>query len=313
MQNQKALWFEKVGAVCIKEEQIQELGREDCLIKSAYSLISGGTERLVLSGKVPESMHDSMRVPYMKGSFSFPLTYGYSLVGEVIEGKYKGEMVHVMHPHCNYANVAAKDVTVLPSRIDARMATLISNTETVINAVWDSKVSLGDEVLVLGFGIIGQMLSCLLRHLGYLVKVIDPPMEKQVKKMGFPQGQDISKFDKVFNCTSSGKALQLGVDLLKQEGTLVELSWYGNQMVELNLGSSFHFGRKRIISSQVSNLPQDKIANWDYEKRKKLAIELIVKGVFNKINLEEVDFLDTPSNYSMLYSGNLNSINVIKY
>lgn len=39
---------------------------------------------------------------------------------------------------------------------------LVSNMEMVVNVVWDSGVSLGDWVLVVGFGMIGGLLAWIL-------------------------------------------------------------------------------------------------------------------------------------------------------
>lgn len=56
------------------------------IIRSEYSLISAGTERIVASGLVPEEIYSFMKVPGMEGSFSFPLKYGYSVAGKVAGG-----------------------------------------------------------------------------------------------------------------------------------------------------------------------------------------------------------------------------------
>lgn len=308
---QKSLWFENKGECIIKETLLEPLITNTCLIKSEYSLISAGTEKLVLNGGVPDSLKDKMKVPYMSGDFNFPLTYGYSLVGEIIKGEDTGKIVHVMHPHADFAQVQAKDVFILPEDMDAAQATLISNAETVINAVWDGELSLGDEVLVMGYGIIGQMLSALLKHLGYNVCVIDPQSTKEITIVGFNIEIKNKTFDKVFNCTASQDALQNGIDALRPEGLLIELSWYGNKKVSLSLGGSFHHDRKKIISSQVSNIPHKKQVSWNYKKRKELAVSLIQKGVFDHIQLNKLSFEDAPAFY--MSDKKSNKLNIITY
>jgi threonine dehydrogenase-like Zn-dependent dehydrogenase len=309
--SQKSLWFESKGECVIKERSLHSLTKEFCLIRSKYSLISAGTERLVLNGGVPDSLKEKMKVPYMSGDFNFPLTYGYSLVGEIIKGENTGRIAHVMHPHADYAQVQTKDVFILPEDMDVTRAALISNAETVINAVWDGKLSLGDELLVMGYGIIGQMLSALLKHLSYDVYVVDPQCTKEITDVGFNAKIENKTFDKVFNCTASEDALQNGIDALLPEGVLIELSWYGNKEVTLNLGGSFHHDRKKIISSQVSNIPYDKHVNWNYKKRKELAVSLIQKGVFGHIQLNELSFEDAPAFY--MNDKNSNKLNIITY
>jgi threonine dehydrogenase-like Zn-dependent dehydrogenase len=43
-----------------------------------------------------------------------------------------------------------------------RVATLASNLETAVTAVWDAGLSLGERVLVVGFGVVGSLVARLL-------------------------------------------------------------------------------------------------------------------------------------------------------
>ena len=92
---------------------------------------------------------------------------GYSLVGKIIsEGKHFGKLAHVMHPHQEVCWVEKKDIFLLPKNMPAVRATLSSNLETALNAVWDGKVSMGDKTLVVGFGMIGALVARLLQMIG---------------------------------------------------------------------------------------------------------------------------------------------------
>ena len=108
----KALWHLSDHSSAIAEAHLESSPQEDyLLIQSHFSLISTGTEYLVASGKVPTDLYQSMRVPYMEGDFSFPVKYGYSLVGEVISpGPYQHQMVHLLHPHQNQCLAKAEEV-----------------------------------------------------------------------------------------------------------------------------------------------------------------------------------------------------------
>ena len=78
----RALWFTGPGTATLRSDTIYSpVAGEIFLVRSLYSAVSEGTERLVLAGKVPPNLHQAMRVPYMEGDFSFPVKYGYSLVG----------------------------------------------------------------------------------------------------------------------------------------------------------------------------------------------------------------------------------------
>ena len=95
-----------------------------------------------------------MKVPYMKGEFPFPVSYGYSLVGKIIKGPEKliNRYVHLMHPHHDFAFVREQDIFLIPDSIPPKRAVFASNLETVVNAIWDSKPQLGDQILIAGFG-----------------------------------------------------------------------------------------------------------------------------------------------------------------
>ena len=59
---------------------------DEVIVKTIHSLISHGSERLVTSSALSKEASQVMRIPHMKGDFANQFTYGYSLVGEVLEG-----------------------------------------------------------------------------------------------------------------------------------------------------------------------------------------------------------------------------------
>ncbi len=59
--------------------------------------------------------------------------------------------------------------------------------------------------------------------------------------------------DLVVHTSATVAGLQLSLDLLGAEGTVLELSWYGDRAVSLELGGAFHSGRLAIRASQVGD------------------------------------------------------------
>ena len=57
--------------------------------------------------------------------------------------------------------------------------------------------------------------------------------------------------DLVFHTSASSAGLALALRLLRPEGEVIDLSWYGDAPVRLPLGEGFHSGRLSIRSSQV--------------------------------------------------------------
>jgi threonine dehydrogenase-like Zn-dependent dehydrogenase len=287
----------------IRESELGGIAQHQLLIKSLYSLISLGTERLVCKGLVQQNMWDEMVVPYMEGEFGFPVKYGYSLVGEVLNGPplYKGKLVHLLYPHQNYAVCNTIDAYIIPENIPPRRAVLASNMETAVNAVWDSYISVGDRILIAGFGLIGALTGIIMKHIpGVNVFVYDPDPSRisLAKDLGFPiySGDSLNagKFDIALNASASNDGLQLCIDRAGMESRIVELSWYGNKSVQLSLGGDFHKSRKQIISSQVSAIPALKQNRWTYRRRKELVFDLLKTNWFDKLLTHDVPFEESP-------------------
>ncbi len=285
------------------------------LIKTSFSLISTGTERIVSKGLIPAQLWQSMKVPGMEGSFAFPLKYGYSLVGEVIEGdkKWIGKQVHLMNPHQDFVHVSPDHIYVIPEEVPPSRAVVASLMETAVNAVWDSNISIGDSVLVNGFGIIGALLTCVINQIpGVRVFVHEPNINRQqiAKSMDFNlfQNREEEKFDIAFNASANSEGLQFCIDKTEYEGTIVEMSWFGTESVELKLGANFHVQRQRIISSQVSKIPGIKLNRWNFKRRKALVFELLKNPIFDLLLKTQVPFSKAPETFDSIRKGNMNDI-----
>ncbi|MEK6476594.1 zinc-binding alcohol dehydrogenase [Catalinimonas sp. 4WD22] len=314
----RSLWHISTDQSVIKEsEHISD--EAECVVKSRYSLISTGTERLVARGKVPVSLQEHMQVPYMEGDFSLPIKYGYSLVGKVVEGptELNDKMVHLLHPHQDICHVKAADLSIVPFDIPAARATLASNMETALNAVWDSEVSIGDRVLLVGFGIIGSLTASLLRAIpGVELSVYDTNQQRceMAAQMGFHVVDNFQPYDLAFHCSGSGEGLQLCIDQIGKEGKVIEMSWYGEQEVSLQLGRSFHYQRKQIISSQVSHIPVKKQHRWDYQRRKAVVMELLKNPEYDQYIGASVAFDKAPELFNKIRKGELSALSwVIDY
>ncbi len=314
----KTLWhISKTSSELRTNELI--LNEKNILVKSLFSLISTGTERTIASGKVPKKLYAAMKVPYMKGKFDFPTTYGYSLVGKVVDGdeKLNGKYIHIMHPHQDIISVHPDHCFIIPEEITPQRAALASNMETVVNALWDSKVVNGNKVLVVGFGIIGALLANVLKNVGASVSILETNRQRisHAQKLGFHCTSNSSElvvdFEIAYNTSANASGLQQCIDLVGYEGKVIELSWYGDKKVTLDLGSSFHSQRKQIISSQVSNIPEYKKPEWDYKKRKAYVFELLQDNAYDNFITKEVSFENTPVFFDTLRNATINELGII--
>lgn len=312
----KALWHLSKEQSVILETPFRPPKEGYCEIKTLYSLVSIGTERLVAKGVIPQELHREMGVPYMEGSFDFPVKYGYSLVGKVIssDDKWNDKLVHLLHPHQSRCQVAKASLSLVPDGIPAPRACLASNLETALTAVWDAELSIGDRVAVLGFGPIGALLCRLLNGIPAIELHVfekSPARAKLARSFGFkvsdPQ-QIRQKFDVSFNVSSSAEGLQLCLDHTGKEGRVVELSWYGEQSVQLELGKYFHSQRLKLISSQVGQIPSTRTARWDYQRRKQTVFKLLQNPDFDLHLTHIMPFESAPGLFRDLRKGPIEGI-----
>jgi len=261
-------------------------------------MISTGTERLVATGGVPTNMYQQMKVPYMDGDFDLPVKYGYSLVGQDSEG----HCYHVMHPHQSEVVVDRASAYKLPSDLPPRRAALISNMETVINAIWDSELQIDDKVAICGFGNIGSLLAVTLReHYGVHPVIIEKDTWRLQKatELGF-ETQSSEDFNIAFHTTATAAGLQYCIDTVDLEGKVIELSWYGDKSVSLALGAKFHYKRLQIISSQVGIIPRKLQYKYDYKSRKDLAVDYLRSDRYDQLVSQEIAFEQASSFYHTL-------------
>jgi len=100
----RCAWYTAPGLIELHHETLPLPRADEILVRSLYSGISRGTERLVMSGNVAQSEYDRMRCPMQAGDFPFPIKYGYCAVGRVDEGapELKGRTIFVLHPHQDF-------------------------------------------------------------------------------------------------------------------------------------------------------------------------------------------------------------------
>ncbi len=314
----KALWFTTAGHARVSEEHLLD-NEGKLLIKSLASCVSIGTERKVLFGEVPVEIQDQMKLKYQSGTFQFPIKYGYSLVGRIIQSPVDdllGRLVHVLHPHQDYVYVDPDDVFVLPEDIDPKLASLLSNLETAVTAIWDAKPLLGEKILIVGFGLLGSLIARILTDkMGFQVSIHDISNHKisLAKKLGFscttPSQLEEKSFHLSFNCSGSYDGLQIAIDATTYEGRTVDLGWYGETKGILSLGGTFHSGRKTLISSQVSHIPNPK--QWDFKSRKKICLELVEELNFSDHITRIVNFDSLPEFYKSIDKASLVDLGVI--
>jgi 2-desacetyl-2-hydroxyethyl bacteriochlorophyllide A dehydrogenase len=303
MSEARAFWVVEPGRGEIRSEALRPPSDDEVVVHGLYSGISRGTEALVFQGRVPESEWDRMRAPFQEGDFSGPLKYGYASVGRVECGpeNLKDKTVFVLYPHQTRYVVPASSVHVVPGDIPPARAVLAANLETALNGVWDARPHVGDRVVVIGAGTVGCLVAWLAARIhGCEVQLVDvnPRRAGIAERLGvsFAQPGDAAReADVVIHASGSPDGLQLALDIAGLEATILEMSWFGNRSVPLQLGGAFHSKRLTIKSSQVGRVAPSQRARWDLRRRMALALTLLADASLDALITGESPFDEMPS------------------
>jgi threonine dehydrogenase-like Zn-dependent dehydrogenase len=239
--------------------------------------------------------------------------YGYLSVGRVEEGPASllGRTVFCLYPHQTRYVVPVSAVTVVPDAVPAARAVLAGTVETAVNALWDAAPLIGDRIAVVGGGMVGCSVAALLaRFPGVRVQLVDadPSRGDIARALGvdFALPADAAgECDLVVHASATEAGLTRSLELLRQEGTVLELSWYGDRRVSLPLGEAFHSRRLVVRSSQVGSVSPARSASRTYADRLALALELLADPAFDALITGECAFEELPDVMAKLASGSI--------
>jgi 2-desacetyl-2-hydroxyethyl bacteriochlorophyllide A dehydrogenase len=292
-----SVWFAGPRAVELRDEPLPPPGPREVQVRAILSAISHGTEMLVYRGSVPPQL--PLDLPTLRGGFGFPIKYGYASVGRVSEAGAEvvelrpGDLVFTHHPHqTEYVVDAAQPVRLDPAT-RADDAVFLANLETAVNVLLDAAPRLGDRVAVLGQGVVGLLVTQLLRRAGAACVIAVEPVARR-RELALRCGAHLAVspaeataavreatsgvgVDLAIEASGSASALAQGIELVAFQATVVVCSWYGAAPVPLPLGGRFHRGRVRLVSSQVSNLDPALQPRWDRRRRLGFARSLLTE------------------------------------
>ena len=311
-----AFWLRAPGCGEIRRVALPAPRRDEVLVRTLRSGVSRGTETLVFRGGVPPGQYAAMRAPYQEGDFPGPVKYGYLNVGVVEQGppELRGRTVFCLYPHQSAYVVPAGAVAVVPEGVPPARAVLAGTVETAVNALWDAGPLLGDRVTVVGAGMVGCCVARLLSRFPALEVAlvdIDATRADVADALGvefaLPAEADGGR-DLVVHASATSAGLQRSLELLAPEGTVIDLSWYGDTEVRLSLGGAFHAGRLAIRASQVSTLSPARSGRRTPGDRLALALELLRDPAFDALLTGQSPFTELPDVMARLLAGSLSAL-----
>jgi 2-desacetyl-2-hydroxyethyl bacteriochlorophyllide A dehydrogenase len=335
----RALYFTAPNKVEIQEIQLASLGEDQVLVRAELSAISAGSEMLIYRGHAPENIPLDENIPSLDSGTSFPLQYGYSIAGQVIEAgsnlssSWIGRRVFSFHPHQTHFCISSDQVIPLPKDTALEESIFLPTMETALGFLHEGRPLLGERIAVFGQGIVGLLTTALLARMqpgslttfdpselrrerslalgasSSLDPLEDPSMVELRKRIQIdnPKGG----FDLVYELSGQPKALDMALSLAGRGGRVILGSWYGSKSVELMLGGRFHRSQIKLISSQVSTIPAHLSDRWDKPRRFSTAWNMMEELQPSNLISHRYPFSHAAQAYQLLDNQSLDALQVV--
>jgi 2-desacetyl-2-hydroxyethyl bacteriochlorophyllide A dehydrogenase len=305
----------------LREELVAPPGPGELRVRALASGVSQGTELLVYRGEVRPDL--PLDLPTLAGSFAFPIKHGYAAVGGVLDvggdvaGFAPGDLVFAHHPHQSLYVVPAGSAVRLPCGISPELGVFLANLETAVNVLLDTPLHLGETAVVLGQGIVGLLITQLLKLAGAChVVAVEPLVARRAAALRVgadyalsPEEEIVQRVreltdgrgaDVAIEVSGTCAGLQAAIEAVADEGTVVAVSWYGAKPVMLDLGGHFHRGRVTLRSSQVGRTAPALAPRWDRARRMALAVGLLPRLHLAELISHHLPFARATEAYRLL-------------
>ena len=192
------------GNIELIEVPIPQVGKDQILVKTSFSLISSGTERMLINfGKLnligkarsnPDKVKDVINKISVDGPLSAidavnnkldqPISLGYCNVGEIVEigssiSEYKiGDRVVSNGSHSEYVLVSKNLSAKIPEEVQDEDAVFVILASIGLQGIRLAKPSMGETFVVCGLGLIGLLTAQLLKANGCEVIGLDHNQER---------------------------------------------------------------------------------------------------------------------------------------
>ncbi len=279
----RSVLFAAPRRIEVAHDDIPSPREGEVLVRTLVSGISAGTELHVYRGDIPEGVLLDESLSSLQEPFRYPATYGYASVGEVVDD---GRRVFAFQPHVSHYVAREDELYELPEDLSSEAAALWASVETAVNLVLDARPLVGERVLVVGQGVVGLATTSILSRfpLGELWTV--EPIESRraaSERCGAgrsfhpdtadtaDEASNLEDFDLTIELSGTSSGLDRAIAATGFEGRVVVGSWYGDKPSPVDLGTHFHRGRIRLISSQVSHIGSPLLSRWTKKRRMDVA------------------------------------------
>ncbi|MGB9701403.1 MAG: bi-domain-containing oxidoreductase [Candidatus Kapaibacteriota bacterium] len=283
------LQHQKTGEIIIEEIPAPRCFPNGILVELSHSLISAGTEKNSVDNAKASLLERARRQPdqvklvidfikkeglfatleRVKAKLDSYKTLGYSAAGVVIESdcdEFKiGDRVAVAGAgYANHSEICAipKNLAVkLPENVTTEEAAYTTVASIALQGVRQAETQLGENVAVIGLGLIGQITVQLLKANGANVVGfdIDESTFDLAKKLGcqnvFKSSKEFVK-EAIFSTNSSGF-----------DSVIITASANSNQPIELAIDLLRKRGKIIVVGAVPMNIPRDNFYRKELELR----------------------------------------------
>lgn len=268
------------------------------LVQTHTTAISAGTEMANYRGI---TSYRSGAQPDWRSNPYYP---GYSLagvvqaIGEGVTHFHVGDRVCGMGPHASHVLVDPHQFVRIPGAVSSDHAALTTLVCIVMNAVRLAKIELGERVVVVGAGLIGQLALQLSRISGARPTLAVDPITARLelaRQCGASAGVDPTapeaheqiehltggrNFQIVFEATGSPAAFTPALQLVALGGRMILLGSTRGLVEHFDPYTDVHLKGVTLIGAHMRTHPahETPYTPWTWENNRTLALQLIADG-----------------------------------
>jgi 2-desacetyl-2-hydroxyethyl bacteriochlorophyllide A dehydrogenase len=327
----RSLFFSGPHQAAWDDLELPEPGSGEVLIRTRKTLISTGTELTVYTGDFPPGS-------VWAGVAQYPWQPGYSNVGEVvavgpeITGYEPGQRVASWGPHATYTVQPLSQMQAIPDSVSDDQALFWNLGKTVMNGVRLAKIALGEAVVLVGVGILGQ-LAVQYAALSGAMPLVAIDLSGRRLDMARDHGAthvlqggrveleaDVREItrgrmaDVALEITGNQAVIPVVVRLVRQLGRVILLGSPRGR-VELDFHDEVHTLGLQIIGAHVSTHPEVETPHnpWTPERNGQLFFDLVLAGRLRVDDLitHRYPWRDACSAYKMLVTDRSQAMGVV--
>ncbi len=322
--------FRAAGDVYIEERDVPTPQPGQLLVRTICTLISTGTELTILNGC---GTPGSKWAQYGK----FPFVPGYDNIGEVVavgagvDNAWVGKRVGSYGSHAAYTCCSATHARPLHDSIASEEAAFFTLAEIAMNGVRRGLVTWGEEAIVYGLGLVGQLAARCCHLAGARVVGVEPSPQRRAllpaaaRLSAFdPSESDLVEYvrqrtqgrmaDVAFEVTGAPDALAGQIAVLRQQGRLVLLSSPRSATSQFDFHDLCNAPSISIIGAHnSSHPPHPGPGAFTQHRHAELFFDLVAAGELDVAPLisHRASFAEAPALYGMLREDRTRAMGVV--